>query len=103
MEPNELLEMALQLHGGWKVVRSEFSGEPRRLEVWLDFARGSKFADPRSGELCPVHDTVDKNWRHLNFWQYETILHARVPRIRTGAGEVRLVEVPWGGKAAALP
>ncbi len=66
MEPNELFEMALQLPGNWKVVRHAFSGQPRRLELWLDFPRGSKFADPRGGELCPVHDTVEKSWRHLN-------------------------------------
>lgn len=95
MDPNQLFEMALQLSGGWKVVRSEFCGEPRRLELWLDFAPGTKFPDPQSGALCPVHDTTDKQWRHLNFWQYETILHARVPRIRNAAGEVRLVAVPW--------
>ncbi len=102
MEPNELFEMALQLQGNWKVVRHEFSGEPRRLELWLDFPRGSKFADPRGGELCPVHDTVEKSWRHLNFWQYETILHARVPRIRTAAGEVRLIEVPWAREGSGF-
>ena len=78
MDPNQLFEMALQLGSGWKVVRSEFCGEPRRLELWLDFLPGTKFPDPQSGELCPVHDTSNKQWRHLNFWQYETILHARV-------------------------
>ncbi|MDQ3622118.1 MAG: ISL3 family transposase [Verrucomicrobiota bacterium] len=102
MESNELFKMALQLQGNWKVVRNEFSGQPRRLEVWLDFARGSKFTDPRSGELCPVHDTVEKSWRHLNFWHYETILHARVPRIRTAAGEVRLIEVPWAREGSGF-
>jgi transposase len=102
MDPNQLFEVALQLSGRWKVVRSEFIGEPRRLELWLDFARGTKFPDPGSGELCPVHDTIDKQWRHLNFWQYETILHARVPRIRTAAGEVRMVEVPWAREGSGF-
>jgi len=102
MDPNQLFEMALQVSGGWKVVRSEFSGEPRRLELWLDFVPGTKFPDPQSKELCPVHDTTDKQWRHLNFWQYETILHARVPRIRNAAGEVRLVEVPWAREGSGF-
>ena len=63
MNPNELFETALQLSGGWKVVRSEFAGAPRRLELWLDFERGAKFPDPASGELCPVHDTVGQSPR----------------------------------------
>ena len=94
-DPNALFEMALQLGGGWKVVRSEFRGGSKGLELWLDFEPGTKFPDPQSGVLCPVHDTRDKQWRHLNFWQYETTLHARVPRILTPEGEVRLVEAPW--------
>ena len=95
MKPEELFTAALNLSGGWKVERCEFSGEPKRLELWLDFTPGTKFALPGQKELCPVHDTVQKEWRHLNFFQYETILHARVPRIWTPEGKVVLAEVPW--------
>jgi transposase len=94
-DQNALFEMALQLGNGWRVVRSEFDAAGGKLELWLDFEAGSRFPDPEGGELCPVHDTRDKRWRHLNFWQYETVLHARVPRIATPSGQVRLVEVPW--------
>lgn len=62
MERNGLFEMALQLHGSWTVLRHKFRGEPRRLEVWLDFARGNKFADPPNSELWfdpdPLHDNL---------------------------------------------
>lgn len=95
LSTNQLFQMALQLSAEWKVVNSELTGDPKRLEIWLDFDMGTKFRDPDSGELCPVHDTVNQEWRHLNFWQYSTILHARVPRVRTPEGKVRLVEVPW--------
>jgi transposase len=95
MNPNELFTMALQLSKEWRVVRTEFSGDPPRLELWLDFQPGTKFPDPESGELSPVHDTVERSWRHLSFWQYETVLTARVPRIKAPDGAVRQVEVPW--------
>ena len=45
--------------------------------------------------LCPVHDTVEKSWRHLDFFQYQTELVARVPRVKTPGGQVVMVEVPW--------
>ena len=55
--------------------------ENRRLTLKLDFSPGSKF--PASGAshqlLCAVHDTVEKRWRHLDFFQYETELVARFP------------------------
>ena len=95
MKPEELFTTALGLSGGWKVVRCEFGGEPKRLELWLDFAPGTRFAPPGQTELSPVHDTVDKQWRHLNFFQFETVLHARVPRVWTDEGKVVQVEVPW--------
>jgi transposase len=96
MKAEEMFAMALGLEGTpWKVEKAEFTGEPKRLELRLDFAKGSRFKDPVSKELCAVHDTVEKSWRHLNFWQYETILSARLPRIVTPDGKVKLVEAPW--------
>ncbi len=95
MKPEELFTAALGLSGGWKVVRCEFRGEPKCLELWLDFESSTRFAPPGEKELCPVHDTVDKEWRHLNFFQFETVLHARVPRVWTAEGKVVQVEVPW--------
>ena len=95
MESTQLFEMALGLSGGWKVVSSEFKGEPKKLEIYLDFAVGSRFACPECGEKCAVHDTVEKRWRHLNFFQYECELVARVPRVKCVKDGVRQVEVPW--------
>ncbi|MEG7691859.1 helix-turn-helix domain-containing protein, partial [Listeria monocytogenes] len=34
-------------------------------------------------------------WRHLNFFQHECYLHARVPRVRCDACGVHQVAVPW--------
>jgi transposase len=95
MKPEELFNAALGLSGGWKVVRCEFDGSPKSLRLWLDFAPGTRFAPPGQADLCEVHDTVQKEWRHLNFFQYETTLHARVPRVWAKDGKVVQVEVPW--------
>jgi transposase len=45
-----------------------------------------------------VHDTQDKTWRHLNFFQHECYLHTRVPRVRTDEGGVLMVLPPWAGR-----
>src|SRR6266404_2323763 len=69
MTSNELFQAALQLKGSpWRVVRSDFSGEPPTLEIGLDFAGGGRFRCPQCAELCGVYDTVQKRWRHLNFF-----------------------------------
>lgn len=102
MESTQLFEMALGLSGGWKVVRSEFKGEPKKLEVYLDFAAGSRFECPECGEKCVVHDTEEKRWRHLNFFQYECELVARVPRVKCGKDGVRQAEVPWARRGSGF-
>lgn len=97
MDELSLFSLALGLTKPWKVAEIKFSKEEGRLDLWLDFAKGAKFpcsscADTPEGE---VHDTQDRTWRHLNFFQYETYLHARVPRIRCGTCGVKQVKVPW--------
>jgi transposase len=54
------------------------------------------------GVACGVHDTVEKSWRHLNFFQHECYLHARVPRVKTGDGRVLMVMPPWAGKLSGF-
>ncbi|WP_165078053.1 ISL3 family transposase, partial [Methanogenium sp. MK-MG] len=41
------------------------------------------------------HDTKEKVWRHLDFFHYETYLHARVPRTKCNEHGVKLINVPW--------
>ena len=97
MDELTLFSQALGLAKPWQVVDLKFSKEEGRLDLWLDFGKGAKFPCPscqetREGE---VHDTLERTWRHLNFFQYETYLHARVPRIRCGTCGVKQVDVPW--------
>jgi transposase len=93
---------ALGLTTPWQVASVEFGpgvgAGPGRLDIGLDFPRGSRFACPQPGcqELaCPVHDTVDRTWRHLDFFQHWAFLHARVPRVRCPEHGVHVVEVSW--------
>jgi transposase len=74
-----------------------FDGAEGELHIHMDFHRGGKFVCSECGaENLPVHDTVDKTWRHLNFWQYKTYIHMRTPRtICLKCGE-RLWIPPWG-------
>lgn len=95
MDANVLFGKALGLGTGWKVVNSEMDVAGRELKIWLDFESGLQFACPQCGEFCPVHDTVEKRWRHLDFWQHRTELIARVPRANCEEHGVLQAEVPW--------
>lgn len=70
--------------------------EQNLLDIHLDFEPGATFAFPECGAgNCPVHDSTDQQWRHLNLAQDEACLHARAPRVRCGDHRVRQVVLPW--------
>src|SRR6266508_1857983 len=62
----DLFQAALGLPEPWRVVGAEFSADRKRLDLYLDFPKGSRFACPQGdAAACAVHDTSDKTWRHL--------------------------------------
>jgi transposase len=78
------------------VVRSDFDTAAGRLDVEIDFTPGSRFACPTCGAAdCPAYDSQRKTWRHLNFFQHQAYLNARVPRVRCETCGIRQVNVPW--------
>ena len=91
-----LFQAALGLSEPWQVVSVEFDPAGKRLDLRIDFEKGSRFACPECGRAdCPVHDTEEKTWRHLDFFQHPAYLTARVPRVLCSEHKVRLVEVRW--------
>jgi len=95
MDSNQLFEMALNLGKEWTVRECRFEGEPKKLLLNLEPKRGLPWKCPECGTDGPAHDVVEKRWRHLDFFQYECELAAKVPRCRCAAHGVRTVEVPW--------
>ena len=96
MRDISLLQLALGLAPPWTVTGSDFDAEARRLDIHLDFAAGSRFTCPGCGAAdCPAHDTERMTWRHLNFFQHQAYLHARVPRVRCVRCGVKKISVPW--------
>ena len=96
MKDTELIQAALMLTPPWQVAECQFDVNQERLNIHLGFLRGSHFPCPACGQAdCAVHDTEQKSWRHLNFFQHETYMYAGVPRIKCSNCGVRLINVPW--------
>lgn len=97
MNSETLFGAALGLQKPWQVKAINFevaqSGQ-RELHLRIGFAPGSRFVD-ELGQACPVYDTVERQWQHLNFFEHRCILHCAVPRITDSAGKVKTVNVPW--------
>lgn len=96
MRDTNLLQLALALSPPWNVTSADFDAAARRLDIHIDFAPGSRFPCPHCGAAdCPAYDTDTMTWRHLNFFQHQAFLHARVPRVRCQACGVRKITVSW--------
>lgn len=70
------------------------------MDIYLDFSRGSVFTykeDEKEIAGLKAYDTKEKRWRHLNFFEHECYLHARVPRVKLPDGKVKLITTPWEG------
>jgi transposase len=91
-----LFQAALGLSAPWQVTSVEFDTDAKRLDLRVDFPRGATFCCPecdRSG--LKARDTEEKTWRHLDFFQHQAYLTARVPRVECPEHKVRQVTLPW--------
>jgi transposase len=96
MRDVDLFQQALGLVAPWRVVECSFDADQRRLELSIDFERGATFACPEcAADGCKVKDTETKTWRHLDFFQHQAFLTARVPRVICLEHGARQVAVSW--------
>lgn len=97
----DLFQLVLQLSDPWRVIdiyyEDNIEMKESELHIVVGYAKGAKFKD-KDGLFYKPFGTVEKTWRHLNFFQHRCYLHCNVPRIHTQAGETKMVEVPWSRK-----
>ena len=99
---DKLFATALGIEAPWFVKSVEFDEAARLLTIAIDFQRGTRFAVAEQAGLHPVHDTVTKTYRHLNFFQHECHLQVRTPRVTLPDGAVRQVEPEFAGRLAGF-
>ena len=74
-----------------------FDKEAGELHIYMNFKRGGKFTCSVCGKKdCTVHDTTEKTWRHLNFFQYKCFIHFRTPSTKCDDCGVHLFVPEWG-------
>jgi len=99
---DKLFEAALGIQAPWSITGVRFDEAAKLLTLEIDFKRGSHFAMERAAGTHPVHDTVIKTYRHLNFFQHECHLQVRTPRVKLPDGSVRLVEPEFAGRLSGF-
>lgn len=68
----------------------------QRINVWAEHAENARWACPKCKTKLALYDHAEeRRWRHLDSCQFQTFLHARIPRIDCPTHGVRQVDVPW--------
>jgi transposase len=97
VKDTELYAQMLGIAKPWEVKEVKLDVSGKKVEVRLACAERTWWGT-EAGERLPVHDHVERSWRHLDTMQFETVLTARVPRVKYPDGKVETVRVPWAEK-----
>jgi transposase len=94
MRGTDQFQLALGLNSPWQVAAAKFDAA-KRLDIEIDFECSGRFRCPACAKAdCPAYGTETMTWRHLDFFQHQAYLNARVPRIRCPGCGVRQATVP---------
>ena len=99
MRDTELYQRILGLEQPWSVTDVELNVDEGRVDIWVDHEPGVSWPCPACGAMLGCYDHAEQRvWRHLDTCQYQTHLHARIPRVNCPEHGVKQVDVPWAGK-----
>ena len=90
-----IFEDALNIQSPWEIKEVRLDSERRRLDINLDFQRGALFFCPECQRPLTAYDTRMRDWRHLDFFQFECYIYAPLPRTKCPNCGVKTVDVPW--------
>lgn len=107
MDTTTLFTAALGLTDPWHVTLTDFKDATdgsKELHIYIDFEKGAHFECPVDGCPCSgsAYDTIEHTWRHLNFFQYKTYIHAWQPRFNCPDHKVHLIPVPWAREGSGF-
>ena len=87
------LSLMLDLKSPWKITDVKIDHAAHKIELRVS-CEGTRWIEGE--QILHIHSYEEREWRHLDFWQYETVLKAKVPRLKDPvSGQTQSVAVPW--------
>src|SRR5687767_5238663 len=94
MDDKDFFTHALGLQPPWQIKDIQVDLEAQRVEVEVECAQ-TVWADPATKQRLHLHGYEERSWRHLDMMQFETVVKARVPRLKYPDGYTELLPTPW--------
>ena len=96
MKDTTLYEHLLGLKSPWSVKSVDLSLAEQRVVVEVVLKPDQVWADPTdSTRRAHINGWHERQWRHLDTCQLETLIKARVPQLKYSDGSVEELAVPW--------
>ena len=101
MQDRELYRRILGIETPWYVESVDLKLEAGEVHVHLRHHDMIHWPCPECGAASKLYDhQPERQWRHLDTCQYQTILHAEPPRSECSEHGVKVVKLPWAEPAS---
>lgn len=103
VQVESLFTAALGLQAPWAVQSVQLDTAKHRIDFEVR-CQAKTLSCPACGATDQgIHDRMRRQWRHLDFFQFEAWLHAEVPRVTcTSCGKTTQVSVPWAREGSGF-
>jgi len=92
----DLYQQVLGLSDPWKVVEVRLDMGSTAIHIHVQHGEGCRWKCPKCEQQLSCYDHAEeRTWRHLNTCQFQTLVHARIPRVKCPEHGVVQVAVPW--------
>ena len=104
MKDTVLYEHLLGLKTPWSVKSVDLSLADQRVVVEVVLKTGQVWTDPTDNtKRAHINGWTERQWRHLDTCQFETLIKARVPQLKHSGGTLEDLAVPWAERSSRVP
>jgi len=101
MHDTSLYQQILGLTDPWFVKSVKLDVQSVRVDIEVEPRKEAHWQCPVCGKAVALYDHAEtRTWRHLDSCQFQTYLHARVPRVGCPEHGILNATLPWGERGS---
>lgn len=91
----DLFNLLLDFGEDWVIEEIEVDDLKKEVILQMRY-KSDKYYDPDTEEECKLYDHApEREWRHLDVWEYKSYIRTRLPRVITKEGKVKTIRIGW--------
>lgn len=94
MRDKQLYSQLLGVQPPWRVRDVDLQLEAGEVHIHLELDPSVQLVCPICSRETPGYDRRQRRWRHLDLFQYRTILIAEIPRVDCPHDGIHQIKVP---------